>query len=200
MPIIGYWDFVVHIPEKYSQTFTTESGFTLHADRRFSLKMVANTIVKVVSVPFDYDGPIIPGQQVFIDPSVLMQQVFTKGGESPNIYLIDRRKHLYKVDPPMVLAYETEDGWIGTNGNVFVKRLPMPKMNSNLLEVVDFQQTGLNDKVARRGEVIIPMYGHECKAGDIVWFKNLYSIDMWVGNKELVNVRDKDLLAQEEAA
>jgi co-chaperonin GroES (HSP10) len=65
---------------------------------------------------------------------------------------------------------------------------------------VDFQRTGINDNVARRGEVIIPMFEHECKKGSVVWFKNLYSVDMWVEGTELVNVREKDLLAIENEA
>ena len=193
----GYHDFIVHIPEKYAPTFKTESGFEVHADRRYSLKMVANTVVEVLETPFGYGGPVSRGDRVFIDPSVLMQQLFTKGGEAANIHEIDRKNGLYKVDPKMLLAHETVEGWIGLNGNTFVKRLPMPKLQSDHLEVVDFQKTGINEDVARRGEVIVPPHGED---HEIVWFRNLYSVDIWMDGMELVWIREKDLLAEEIAA
>ena len=88
--MVGLKDFIVQINEKYSDKFHTNSGVAIYGDRRFNAKELANTVVKVRELPLNYTGPIKKGSRLLIDPTVVLNQMYQKGGEQENTKFLDR--------------------------------------------------------------------------------------------------------------
>lgn len=191
----GLVHFIVHIPQKYNETFKTKSGMELYGDRRWSPKEMANNVLDVIETPFIYDGPIQNGQKIFIDPTVLFQQIYSKGGEQENIHLVDREKNHYKVDQRLVIAYEKDGKWIGHNDNLLVELGFEEPVKSDNLHIPEMA----NGKIDRKkGKIIVgnrSMSGLDVKVGDTVIAKPLMGIDLWFNGKLLTWFRNQDLLA-----
>lgn len=196
----GIKEFIVHIPEKYSKTFKTESGFELEADRRFSLKLVANTVIEVVELPFNYDGPIKPGDTLFVDVTVLTYQAYVKGGEQENRNIIDRDNNLYKIHPSMILMYKPSGGeWIAHNDNVLLERVPCKtqEIKSSLIYTPDS-----SIKKFEKGKGSIAFINNQLevqglKLDDVVYLKNGLLVDVWFNNKQYMWTKNKYLIAVE---
>ena len=102
-------DFIVHIPQKHNDRFTTESGTKIFLDSRFSEKTTANNVFEVVETPVTYNGPIKPGCVLLVDPVVVHSQDYNKWGEEQNQFLVDADKNLYKVNSSLIICYSF--GW-----------------------------------------------------------------------------------------
>lgn len=193
----GLNHFIVSIPKKYKDTYVTESGLELYADRRWSLEKVGNTVVEVLEIPLNYDGPISTGDLLFLDIDTLARQKYVKGGELESQHLIDREKNLYKIDASLILAYKFKDGgeWLGFGENVLcdkVKEKKEPTSNLIILptdnkeEVVKnkLKVAVLNNDIKEQGVCI----------GDVVYVKPTVIIDVWLENKLYTRVRNRDVL------
>lgn len=194
----GLKDFMVHIPNLYHDTFKTESGIEFYGDRRWSAKKMANTFLEVVEKPFFYDGPINKGFRIFIDPTVLFTQIYPKTGEQENIYLVDRKKGLYKIDPSLIIAFnDNKYEWVGHNENLLVSLLMEEKLKTKLLTVPN----NFNSKKDRKkGVVKISnklLSGQGVSVGDTVFFEPLMGIDVHFENEQYTWIRNRDLLALE---
>jgi len=193
----GHKDFIVHIPEKYKDGIQTKGGATIHLDRRFNAKQVINTIVEVVSTPVIYDGVIKEGFNLLVDPTLLMNQTYTRTGEQENINLVDRDKQLYKVDPSLIIAYQEKgvDKWQGFQdnvilarikpvqkelkkiGSIFIPDVAKPKDRKHVLEVLVANDEAAEMGMAHGDHVVVNIkYAIDMKFGDrdVVWLKNKF--------------------------
>lgn len=188
----AYKDFIVHIPQRFNDTFKTENGVEIYADRQFSPKLVANTIITVVETPMNYEGPIAKGDTLFIDPTVVFSQLYQNTGEQESQYLIDREKKLYKVDPSLLIAYrKREESWVGFGNNVLVERLKEVAEGSAFLYAPGATVKPSED----RGEVRVTNPDSSVKEGDVILFDPSFAVDIKMGNESLVWLREKDCLA-----
>ncbi|AGO47505.1 co-chaperonin GroES [Cellulophaga phage phi19:3] len=194
----GLNHFIVHIPEKWSQTYKTESGLELHADRRFSLRQVGNTIVKVIETPYNYDGPVKIGDTLFIDVNALSQQSYVIGGELENQHLIDREKKLYKIDSSLIFAYkETDDSeWIGFEESILcksIKEVKVEKKPSLIYIPEDNKEKTIEGKYIV--DVLNPIAeSMGIKKGDTIYVEKHLFLDVRLEDKEYVRIRVRDIL------
>lgn len=187
-------EFIVHIPQKYSETFVTECGLELYGDKRFSRARLANTQVKIVELPLSYEGSVNVGTTLLIDATVVLTQIYSKNGEQESIHLVDRKKGLYKVDKSMIIAYQNESGeWFGFNNHVLIKRIPFKRIENGPLKIP------VNKKF-EKGKGILKLTNNEivgCSKGDIIYFNETYCVEVWLNDESLLWVRNRDLFAIE---
>lgn len=195
----GLKDFVVHISERYKDTYKTEGGLELYADRRWSAKELANTIVEVVETPLNYDGPIKKGCNLFIDPTVIFNQMYQKTGEQENINLLDRDEKLYKVEPEMIIAYLVEKGgyWKGYGKNFLAERIveEQEEVKSSLIIMPESKPKEVKGKVKA---FILNEFLEEqgIEFGDELFVKEFSYVDVKLRNKKLVWYHSSDALAK----
>lgn len=197
--MIGTKHFIAHIPEKYSKTFKTESGIELHADRRFSLKRVANVVVDISETPLLYKGPIKKGDTVLLDTTVLSFQYYVKGGEQENVNLIDRNKKLYKIADDMILMHRPKNSeWSGYRDNVLLERIPLePIKKINSLYIPD---SAIKTHAQNKGVIAflnIDLGEQGLNVGDIVHTKGDLFVDVWLDGKQYMWSKNKYLIAVE---
>ena len=192
----GYHSFIVQIPEKYRQSFKTESGVEIHASRQFSLKRVANTVVTCTAVPFGYQGPVKDGMTVLIDPTILSWQFYTKGGEQPNINLIDRHNHLYKVDPSMLIAYQEKGEWKAHNDNILLTKI-IAEEKTMASRLIVHPRGRQNYEIPSLGKVFICPDDIGIAPEDKVYYRDWTKVEMFIdGTKPVIWVRTRDIFAK----
>lgn len=194
----GLNHFVVHIPKKWSDSYKTESGLELYADRRWSLKEVGNTVVKIVETPLNYTGPIQNGFELFIDINTLSQQSYVIGGELENQHLIDRKNKLYKIDNSLIIAYRKDknSGWIGFGDTVLCSKIKESKENvtSNLIYV-----PGNHVEKVVEGKYVLKILNETVEElgvtiGDTIYVEKNLFIDVRLEDEQLVRIRTRDIL------
>lgn len=192
----GYKDFIIQLSEKWSDKFKTESGLELYADRRFSIKRLANTVVEVKEIPVNYMGTIKQGDTIFIDPTVVMNQSYVKMGEQENINLIDRDKKLYKVDPSLIIMHRPKGGeWIGYGENLLMNRIKVEEKKSSSLIIMPSTENKFED-----GKAIVEFSNPQLMSEDVykdsvVLFKSKYAVDCWFFDKQYLWTKNRFLLA-----
>lgn len=121
----GVHDFIVKVDKEYTDSFETESGLVLYADKRFSPEKLATRVVEVLELPMIYSGIISKGFQVFIDHSVFLRETYQRHGTVENIYTIDAEKGLYKIPESLIYMYRQSENsdWKGYNDNLLVEEI-----------------------------------------------------------------------------
>jgi co-chaperonin GroES (HSP10) len=192
----GYKDFMVHIPVKLSDTFKTELGLELHASKKFSQKRLANTIVEVLEVPFEYEGEIESGDTLFIDSTIMLEQTYTLGGEQENINQLDRKTATYKVPLSLIICYKKKgtDNWTLNDINVLLERIPEEIKETGTNKIV-YVMSSVPKFKKGLGKVVFNIPEYNLKSGDIVHFKELTMVEVWLENKPLLWLRRRDLMA-----
>jgi co-chaperonin GroES (HSP10) len=200
--MIGYKDFIVHVPSKHKETITTESGLEIHADSRFSGKETANTVFEVVEVPLTYEGPVKKGFQLIVDPTLVMEQQYELTGHQENVNLIDREKNLYKVNQSLVICYREDEltPWSGFGENLIVEKIQVKKDNSkvkNGIHIIDSAK-----KVLERGKAYVRVLNEGLKKqgvnlGDIVFLNEQYIVDIRIEGRKFSWARTKHIIAKQ---
>lgn len=188
-------NFIVQTDSAFNDSFTTESGLTLYADKRLSAQRLSNRIVKVLELPALMEGcEIKPGYELMIDPTVFFTQNYDGRGDEENSFMVDKQKGIYKVEPGMVVLYrETSDAeWKAFGQNI----------------MVEIQQD-ITDKMA--GELVI---GKEIKEkikvlyvnsslkeegiqpGDEIAIQRGFEVSFWIEGKEYFWVDSVHVLAK----
>ncbi len=194
----GLKHFIVRIPEKFSQTFKTESGVVLHADRRFSAKVVMNNVVDVLELPLKYNGPINIGDKLFVDPTVLLWQSYVKGGEQENRNLIDREKGLYKVHPNMIIMHRPLNGnWIGHGENLLLEPVLAAKLKSGQLIIPESAQKKTVDNKGKIAFSNPDLISQGVDKNTVVFTKGTMFVDIWFENTKYLWTKNKYLMAME---
>lgn len=192
-------DFIVHIPKEYNDSFKTESGLEIFADKRWSHRRLANTVAKVVEVPFDYEGEIIQkGFNLLIDISVLIRQNHVKTGIHESHNLVDREKKLFKIPRNLVILYSQGDGaeWKGFEDNLIVRRSEeRVDVKSNL-----YVPDAAKKKIKGKGELIIGNEGlaeMEIENGENIYFDEHGAIDIYIRDTPYVSLKNRYILGKE---
>lgn len=195
----GYKDFIVHVPSKDDGEIKTKSGVVIYADPRYSKKHTANNVFEVVETPHNYDGPIRKGCRLLVDPTLMMEMMYQKTGKQDNIYLIDREKSHYKVEPGLIVAWSKGEGTVfnGFRNNLIVeiveKEYKEVKMHGII--VPDIAKRKDPNCIAK----IIVLNEHAKELGlsyeDEVYINKQMAIDIKMPLGKATWIRTKDVLA-----
>ena len=187
--------FVLHIPNKYNEKYTTESGLEIYGDHRWMAKDLANTIVDVVQVPFGYEGPIKKGSKVFVDPTLVMQGIHKEGViDSP--YLIDREEGWYKSPENLIIAVSNDNQktWSCINNNVLLTRVKKDKdaKVNGIIQVGEENSRNTEMAVFMSNDALIE---DGISAGDKLYVDDRLVISVKFNGKDLTWLNSKDLFA-----
>lgn len=118
-------DFIIKVDKEFNETFKTESGIELYADKNFSKDILATRVVEVLEVPKFYEGPITVGMQLFVDHTIFLRESYLSHGTVENIYTIDYHKGLYKIPDDLIFMYREDESaaWKGYKENLFVEEI-----------------------------------------------------------------------------
>lgn len=123
--MIGMQDFIIKVDKEFQDTFKTDSGIELYADKKFSQDKLATRVAEVLEVPKFYNGPIKAGMQVFIDHTIFLRETYGAHGTVENIYTIDAQKGLYKIMDCLIYMYRENESatWQGNNDTLLVEEV-----------------------------------------------------------------------------
>jgi len=187
-------DYIIKADFDFSDNFTTESGITLYASKRFTQDKLSNKIVTVVSCPaLNADNEILkPGYEIVVDPTIYYQQNYNKTGDQDGPMVVDRRKGLYRMEPSMIILYrESEnDEWKGFGRNLLVEKITQhsEKKLGNLVISVSETTDKYFVRYANTEMELLP--------GDEVYINNKLAVPYWFDNKELLWMNNRDILAK----
>lgn len=104
----GIYDYIIEVEKENNETFTTESGLELHANRRFSQRLVANRIATVINTPAKEETILKPGYQVMFDPTITHRPLYDYG-EVDSPYLVNKAKKWYKTKGNLIALYREDE-------------------------------------------------------------------------------------------
>lgn len=196
----GIRDFIIEVKAKNNDTITTKNGVKIHVDKRWNQKETANTVAKVVELPFGYEGPIKKGYNLFIDPTIFFEQIYTKGGKQSSPNLIDAKKGLYKIPHSMIICYSEGEGtmWNGNNDNVIVYKFIEEKEEEPLKKIgsIIIPNTSHKEVSAPKYRVLIANDSLEgVVSGDEIIINNEMAVDVFLRGEKYSWIRNKDILA-----
>lgn len=193
----GYFEFIVHIPNKHNDTIDTNSGVKIYADKRFSSKRTANNVVEVVEVPVKNKTCIKKGYLLFVDPTILLNQVYSKTGEQESIYLVDREKSLFRIPENLILMYQKNinEEWIGFDENLLCDYPTQEKPKEKVLESgIIIPIKSKQKKTTPRFSVVYNNKESGIETGEKVVVKTDMVVDVWFNSKKYAWLRNKDVL------
>ncbi len=199
--MIGIKNFIVHIPQRFSETIKTKSNVTIYGDRRFTPKEQANTIVEVIETPLDYVGPVKKGYRVIIDFITVMAQTY-KDGENYSPDLVDREKSYYKVDPTLIIAYQksTESKFKACHGSIICTKVleeePTAVKKKSILIIPETAKRKFKKDVLK---VYISSEESEeldVMEDDIISVRPLTTVDIRINGEKFQWVRTRNILCK----
>jgi len=196
----AYHDFIIQSETAFKETFTTEGGLELHADKRFSYDRLANRLAVVLEIPAKFDGSEIkPGYQVMIDPTIYYQQEYEHNGKQENTYMVDRHKGIYKCEPSMIVLYrETpEENWKAYADNLVIEceKVTIPAV---MLGNLQLEPERISHKKGF-GKVVYPtqhLLENEVNSGDEIAIKEEYAVPFWIEGKQYFWTNNRHVLAK----
>lgn len=196
----GVNHFIVHVPESHNEHLKTKSGVKLLADKRHSTNLTANKIFEVVEIPLKYNGPIKKGWWLMVDPSIVFEHTYEKGGKQESQYLINRKKRHFKVEPQLIIAFRETDGskWEGFEDNVICETLKSESKNYEkvgsiyILEAKTPKSNRGQMKICVGNKNIFDLGVFE---SDIVFVNQQYSVPLNIEGVNYHWLRTKEILA-----
>lgn len=199
----GIRDYIAHIPNRYLEKFKTEGGLELYGDHRWSAKEMANTVVDVIEVPFFGDTPIQKGYQLFVDPTVIFNQVYQKTGAADSPFLVDKSKGYYKISKDLIIAYRENENshWKAFGDNNLLTRIKNEVKEQPTVSGLILPATAQPKYKKGIGEVVYASTGLKemgAKENDHVFFSELTAIDVFLNGKTYVWSKDRHIIGIEE--
>lgn len=198
----GIRDYIAHIPQRYSEKIKTESGLELYSDSRWSAKEMANTIVDVVEVPFFGETPIKKGFQIFIDPTVVFNQIYEKTGVADSPFLVDKNKGYYKVSKDLIIAYreDKDSKWIAFNDNNLLIRLKNTEEKEKIVNGLIIPDVAKDKYIKGIAKVFLPsshLLDSDIEKDENVYFTELTAVDVYLDGRKITWVKDRYVLGLE---
>jgi len=195
--MIGLHDFIIKVDKEFQDTFRTESGLELYADKKFSPDKLATRIATVQEVPKFYNGLIKKGMQVFIDHTVFLRETYQRQGTVENIYTIDAQRGLYKIQDELIYMYRENESatWQGNNDNLLIQEV---------IEEVEEEKIGsiiLSPSKSVRKGVHIVVYDNKSlnelgvKKGSKVIINEMLRMPITIDGEQYYQLNNKDIFA-----
>lgn len=192
-------EFIIELPKPLNDTFTTEGGIELYADKDFSVDRLSNRVAKVISIPSYVDTPIKPGYEIMFEPTILYKQIFKKVKQDYTSY-VDRKKGWFRLTPNMIILYRKDenDQWKGSGQNLMVQpiKVETPKVESEHLII---PKTVNAQKFHK--EKVIMLYSNKqvqelgVNNGDTVFIDPRGGVKFYLEGQEHWWLRTKDIFA-----
>ncbi len=187
--------FIVHTDQAFKDSYTTESGLVVYADKRMSAQRLSNRVVKVVEIPAAMKNcEIQPGFEVMVDPTIFFMQNYDGRGDQDNPYMIDRHKGLYKVEPGMVVLYRENESndWkpYGRNMMVEIITTTTEKKIGELVIGTEKKETvkALYPSAEMEREGVV--------SGSEISIQKGYEVPFWIEGKECFWIDSRHVLAK----
>lgn len=196
----GILDFIIHIPEPFKEKFTTESGMEFYGDKRFMPQQLSNRKATIINVPCSLETVLQPGFEVLVDPTILYEQNFhLTGGAQESIYLVDKDKAYYKINPRMIIAYRNSnmDSWIGFMDNGLYERIEISE-NEKKIGQLFLPESSKKKHQQGKAKVVFKNEDLEANIGQTVFVKEDFGIEFFLDGKILLWYRNEDVLAIDE--
>lgn len=194
----GIKDFIIQLDKPYSETIKTESGLELYGDKRWSPERMSNRIGIVQETPFNHKTPIQIGYEVLIDPTILYEQMYhLTHGVQQSIFLLDRNKSLYKIEPNMIVLYrENKDSeWKGYLENGLYEIPKKEKIEHKTIHGIIIPKTAQKQQ---ENTIAYLVFGNEelgLEKGVKVLVDDCGGIEFYLEGKSYWWFRNRDLIA-----
>lgn len=189
--MIGIHDFLIELKEDFSDTFKTESGLELYANKNISGERLSNRIATVINTPLMHETKIKIGYQVMIDPSILYKQIY-RGVEQNSIHLVDEGK--YKLTPKEIILYREDENseWKGYLENNLVELIYKisEKLESSLIYIPNSDVKKLKKG---RAKALYMNDSIDAKKGDELIINPNGGLSYWIDGKEHWWIRNIDI-------
>lgn len=197
----GTKDFIIQIINPFNESFLTASGMELFADKRFSAEKLANRIGIVIATPLHLDCEINEGDQVMIDPTILYEQIYKlTSGVQESIFLVDKDKCYYKIDPSMVVLYKKNEStnWKGFQENAIYEQVEIEKFEEPLESAFIFIPE-VNSEKFKRDRAVLRFANEsileEVSVGQEVIVSDGMGIPFYIDGKTYLWYRNQDVMA-----
>jgi co-chaperonin GroES (HSP10) len=196
----GIKDYIIHIQQRFTDTYKTEGGLELYGDHRWSAKEMANTIVDVIETPFFGKSPIKKGYQVFIDSTVVFNQTYQKTGDAESPFLVDKEKGWFKVSNDLIIAYrENKDSeWIAFGDNNLLSRIKnieeAPKKIPSLIITPDSNKPKYKKGLCTVFIASTNIQKLDVEKDMVVHMEELTAVDVTLDGKKYVWVKDRHVI------
>lgn len=197
----GVKDFIIQIEQPFSETIKTEGGLEIFGDKRWSAEKMANRIGIVISAPICHNTVIKEGYQVLVDPTILYEQVYhLTGGRQDSVFLVDKTKMYYKVDPNMVVLYRenSESEWKGYHENAIYEAIADETAEEPLENLFIYIPKTIQTKFKKNRVTL--KFGNETilnqiAVGQELIVKEQMGIDFYINGKTYLWYRNSDVIA-----
>lgn len=191
-------EFLIEIKNPFNDTFKTESGLELYADKKLSQDRLSNRIAKVVNVPIENNTPIKVGDQVLIDATILYRQIF-HGVQQDYQTKVDDENMVFKLSVSGIILYRENEKteWNGVGKNAFISYVE--EKQEEQLESA-FIHVPKKKKTYKRGYAKL-VYGNAelselgLKNNDDIVINPNGGVSFWLDGKEFWWIRNKDIFA-----
>lgn len=195
----GLNHFIIHLPKDYNDTFKTEGGVELYADRRLSADRLSVRIATVVSTPLLHETVIQPGYEVMIDDTITRRQIYN-GVEQESIFLVDKTQKYYKLEPGMVILYRenAECDWKAYGENVMVEFIEKETEPAPVSSLIILELPKKKEHVEGYAKVLYPseaLVEEGVKAGDTIAIKKGSGIAYYMEDKTWYQLCNRHVLA-----
>ena len=181
--MIGLHNFIVELKTDFHDTFKTESGLELYANKDMSAERLSNRIAKVINTPAFHETEIEIGYQLMIDPSILYEQIYRETKQE-SIHLVDKEKGWYKLDPKEIVLFRKDDSeeWKGYLENSLVEPIPeeAEELKSTLIQLLPKKKTFKKG----RAKALYMNDGIDVSKGDKLIIADHGGIPFWIEGKE----------------
>ena len=116
----GVREYIIKIEQAFKDEIKLKSGLELKVVSKLDQPKYSNRIGEVISTPARGDNHIEKGSKVLIDPTVLFKQIY-RGQYQESMFLVDKEKGYYRVEPNMVIMYQKDNTWYCNNHNVLIE-------------------------------------------------------------------------------
>jgi hypothetical protein len=190
-------DFIIEIGAAFHDKFLTEGGLELFGDKRWLAKQLANITGKVISKPLNVEVDIEEGYEVVIDAGVLIEQIYhLTNGVQENIFLANKAKGWYKVDPNLVIIYRENkiSEWKGFRQNAVFEKIEINNSESQsgliFTEIPKVKKYHTN-----RVKLVYGNKNLDVLPGEVVIVDPQYGLPFMLGTKSYLWYRNQDCLA-----
>lgn len=191
----GLKEFIIKLEKPLNETFKTESGIEMYADKDFSVDRLSNRVATVKAVPIFVDTPVKVGYEVMIEPTILYKQVH-RGVRQGYTSLIDVDDNLFKITPNMVILYrETKDDtWKGHLQNLMIEQIEEEQVvvKTSLL-LPDNAKPKYKKGVAKVLYVNQELKETGIENGDMIYIVKSGGVNFWLEGKHYWWVRSRDV-------
>lgn len=193
----GLTQFIIEIKEPYTDKKKLKGGASIFIDKRFSHFESASRRAVVVNTPLKHKTPIKKGDTLFIDPSILMQEIF-RGVKNDSPYIVDSTKGWYRIDASLILAYYSEDKkeWIGYGNNSLMQPIKtQAKEKIGSLFIPESSKDKYEKQRATASIINTTLMEQGVKKGDTVVLHPQATLSYEFQGDTYWHVRNKDALA-----